>query len=76
MKALYECPTTEEAMRLVRKEGLDFLWTILARIAAKRCEERAFEDIKTAVAFIDNGGIILGATDDAPSFAEEIKDGK
>ncbi|MCD8392835.1 MAG: cobalt-precorrin-5B (C(1))-methyltransferase, partial [Cloacibacillus porcorum] len=76
VKALYKCPTTEEAMRLVRKEGLDFLWTILARIAAKRCEERAFEDIKTAVAFIDNGGIILGATDDAPSFAEEIRDGK
>lgn len=76
VKALYECPTTEEAMRLVRKEGLDFLWTILARIAAKRCEERAFEEIKTAVAFIDNGGIILGATDDAPSFAEEIRDGK
>lgn len=76
VKALYECPTTEEAMRLVREDGLDFLWKILARITAKRCEERAFGDIKSAVAFIDNGGNILGATDDAPAFAEEIRDGK
>ena len=76
VKALYECPTTEEAMRLVREEGLDFLWERLARVTGKRCEERAFGEITAAVAFIDNGGNILGATDNAPAFAEEIRDGK
>ena len=76
VKSLYECLTTEEAMRFVREEGLDFLWERLARITSKRCEERVFGDITAAVAFIDNSGNILGATDNAPAFAEEIRDGK
>lgn len=76
VKALYECTTTEEQMRLVREKNLDFLWNILARITKKRCDERAFGDITTAVAFIDNGGRILGATDNAPIFAKEIRDVK
>ena len=63
-------------MRFVREEGLDFLWERLARITSKRCEERVFGDITAAVAFIDNSGNILGATDNAPAFAEEIRDGK
>ena len=76
VKRLYECSTSEEALHAVRESGLDFLWDILARIAAKRCAERVFGDIEAAVAFIDNNANILGATENATSFAEEIRNEK
>lgn len=76
VKRLYECSTSEEALHAVRESGLDFLWDVLARIAAKRCAERVFGDIEAAVAFIDNNANILGATENATSFAEEIRNEK
>lgn len=76
IKSLYECINTEEMMRVLSVEGIAFLWDKLALIAAKRCEDRVFGEIKAAVAFIDNSGNILGATEDAPSVAEEIRNGE
>lgn len=76
IRGLYQCPTTEEMIRLLSKNGFDFLWNKLALIAAKRCEELVFGDIKVAVAFIDNSSKILGATENASHIAEEIRDGK
>ena len=76
IKDIYECPTVEGAILMIDKNGLNFLWNKLAEITAKHCEERVFKEIQTAVAFIDNRSRILGATKDASSVAEEIRDGE
>lgn len=75
IKDLYKCTNTEEMMQLLTIKGINFLWNRLAIIAAKRCEDRVFGEIKTAVAFIDNNSNILGATEDASCIAEEIRNG-
>ncbi|MDD4159667.1 MAG: cobalt-precorrin-5B (C(1))-methyltransferase CbiD [Synergistaceae bacterium] len=75
IRELYEAPTVEEAIHIMDQNKLDYLWDKLARITAKRCQERVFGDIVAAVAFIDNTGKILGATDNASFIAEEIRDG-
>ena len=76
VKRLYECTTSEEMMKTVRETGYDLLWNTLAQVTAKRCTERSFGDLEIAAAFIDNEGNILGETDNAPAFAEEIRNGK
>ncbi|MEA4871662.1 MAG: cobalt-precorrin-5B (C(1))-methyltransferase CbiD [Synergistaceae bacterium] len=75
IRNLYESSTIEEAIGLLSNNELDFLWDKLAHITAKRCEERVFGEIEAAVSFIDNSGRILGATENASSIAEEIRDG-
>jgi cobalt-precorrin-5B (C1)-methyltransferase len=75
-KELYSCRTTEEAMVIVERRGLNCLWNVLAEVAARRSKERAFGDIEIEAAFLDNNGAILGMTEGALRFAEELKDGK
>lgn len=72
IRKLYESTTTEVAMQIVREEKLDFLWTTLAEVTAKRCRERMFGDLAVEAAFIDNQGRLLGASSGAAAFAEEL----
>ena len=60
-------------MQIVREEGLDFLWPILAEVTARRVRERMFGDLAAETAFIDNQGVILGASSNAVRFAEELR---
>lgn len=76
IRRLYECTTAEEAILRVREEGLERLWGTLAHITAKRCRMRNYGDIDAAVAFLDSSGRILGATENAGLFAEEIRNAK
>ncbi|MCR5335164.1 MAG: cobalt-precorrin-5B (C(1))-methyltransferase CbiD [Synergistes sp.] len=76
VEMLYQCTTAEEAIHRVRGCGLDHLWKTLAGITAERCRARTYGDVDAAVAFIDSCGAILGATDNALSFAEEIRNAK
>ena len=73
VKSLYESSTTEIAMKIVREKNMDFLWNILADVTAKRCSDRSFGEIKTAAAYINNDGEILGATSNSAEFAEELR---
>ncbi len=73
VRKLYDCSTTEIAMRAIRAEGLDFLWTRLAEAAAGRCRDRAFGELQAEAAFIDNQGGILGASRGAARLAEELR---
>ncbi|MCR4818062.1 MAG: cobalt-precorrin-5B (C(1))-methyltransferase CbiD [Fretibacterium sp.] len=62
IQRLYTCRTTENAMRLLRDEGLTSLWETLAGVAARRCTDRSFGGFPVEAAFIDNEGNILGCT--------------
>jgi cobalt-precorrin-5B (C1)-methyltransferase len=73
IRKLYDSSTTEVAMQIVREERLDFLWTTLAEVTARRVRERMFGDLAAEAAFIDNQGVILGASSGAARFAEELR---
>ena len=60
-------------MQVVREEKLDFLWTTLAEVTARRVEARMFGDLAAEAAFIDNQGVVLGASSNAARFAEELR---
>ena len=73
VQKLYDSSTTEVAMQIVREEKLDFLWTTLAEVTARRIEARMFGDLAAEAAFIDNQGVILGQSSNAARFAEELR---
>lgn len=73
VRELYECMTTENAMRIVRQNGLDGLWTTLAGITAKRCTDRSFGEMPVEAAYVDNDGKILGESDGAENLAAELR---
>lgn len=60
VRRIYECRTAENAMSIVRDEGLDAVWDELARIAARRCTDRNFGGMIVEAAFIDSDGKIIG----------------
>ncbi|NLL35894.1 MAG: cobalamin biosynthesis protein CbiD [Fretibacterium sp.] len=60
LREVYDCRTTEAAMGIVAREGLDFVWTKLAQTTAQRCVARNFGQMAVEVAFIDNEGGLLG----------------
>ena len=76
VRQLYASSTTEQAMEVLRERELDFLWSRLAEAAAKRCRDRAFNDIAVETAFIDKDSHILGSSSGAASFAEELRHGQ
>ena len=65
VKALYECRTTENAMRIIKEENLSGVWNALAAAAARRCSEHVFGELEVEAAFTDNEGVVLGRTDGA-----------
>ncbi len=73
VQRLYDSATTEDAMRVMREEGLGFLWSVLAEVAAERVRARMYGDLAAEAAFIDNSGAILGASAHAAAFAEELR---
>ncbi|MGI6075688.1 MAG: cobalt-precorrin-5B (C(1))-methyltransferase CbiD [Pyramidobacter sp.] len=73
IRRLYESSTTEAAMEIMKEEKLDFLWTTLAEVTARRCRDRMFDDLAVEAAFTDNGGKLLGASAGAADFAEELR---
>ena len=73
VRELYECMTTENAMRIVADNGLDRLWTTLAQITAKRCTDRSFGEMPVEAAYIDNDGKILGESENAEALAAELR---
>ncbi len=79
VRKLYECPTTEVAMQIIHAEHLDFLWEKIAEAAAKRVEDRMCGTLpgggklEAGVAFLDNGGKILGASARVAGFSEELR---
>ena len=62
IQQLYACRTTENAIQLLRDEGLPGLWETLAGVAARRCTDRSFGEFPVEAAFIDNEGNILGCS--------------
>ena len=73
VRELYECTTTENAMRIVAENGLERLWTTLAQITAKRCTDRSFGETPVEAAFIDNDGKILGESEGVEALAAELR---
>ena len=76
VKKLYNCGTTENAMKLVSGFLLDDVWSVLADITARRCSERSFGALQVEAAFLDNEAYILGCSKGARKFAEELKNEK
>ena len=76
VKKLYNCGTTENAMKLVSGFLLDDVWSVLADITARRCSERSFGALQVEAAFLDNEAYILGCSKGAREFAEELKNEK
>lgn len=76
IRRIYDSSTTEVAMKIIKEEHLDFLWTNIAKIVAKRCRDRMFGDLVVEAAFIDNSGTLLGASDNAAELAEELRNAK
>lgn len=76
VRRLYEAPTTDEDIKIIRAEGLGAIWTRLAEATAKRCSERSFGSLDVAAAYIDNDSKILGESSEAESFAEELRNDK
>lgn len=74
VRELYECVTTENAMRIVSENGLERLWTTLAQITAKRCTDRSFGETAVEAAYIDNDAKILGESAGAEAFAAELRE--
>ena len=73
IKRLYRCATTEDAIETLKQtEKASALWRSLAEAASRRCAERSRGILSVAVAFIDNGGVILGKSASADFFAEEL----
>lgn len=73
IKQLYKSSTTEVAMKVIKENGLDFLWNTMAEVTAQRCVDRAFGEIEIATSYIDNNGEILGFSLKAEEFAEELR---
>jgi cobalt-precorrin-5B (C1)-methyltransferase len=73
IRKLYDCSTTENAITILKEENLGFLWTNIAEVTAERCRERMFGGLAVETAFIDNSGVILGASAGAAGFAEELR---
>jgi cobalt-precorrin-5B (C1)-methyltransferase len=76
VERLYNCRTTENAMKLVNEYLLDEVWTVLADITAKRCSDRSFGALQAEAAYLDNEAQILGCSKGALKFAEELKNEK
>lgn len=72
VRAIYECRTTELAMEIIKEQKLGFIWDCLAGITARRCTARMFEKVLVQAAYIDNGGNILGLSEGAAGYAEEL----
>ena len=68
IKELYNCRTTENAIEIINREGLNYLWQVLAEVTARRCENRNFGELPADAAFINNDGVILGATNGTENF--------
>lgn len=68
IQELYNCRTTENAINIINRENLNFLWKNLADATAKRCENRSFGELPVDAAFINNDGEILGCTDNALNY--------
>lgn len=80
IQELYNSRTTENAIKIINRENLNFLWNILADVTAKRCENRSFGEFPVDAAFISNDGVILGCTKNAENYknyanANEVKSG-
>lgn len=73
VKEIYECRTTEQAIEIIKKKGLEGVWSVLAEITAKRCADRYFGDLEAEAAYTDNDGSILGMSRNAELFAKELQ---
>ena len=73
VKEIYDCRTTEQSIEIVKENGLEEVWNVLADITAKRCTDRSFGDLVAEAAFTDNTGQILGLSRNAEAFAKELQ---
>ncbi len=73
LKEIYGARTTEGAMEIIAANKLTAIWHHLAEAAANRCQIRAGGELEVAVAFIDNGGRILGHSSNTEGVAAEVK---
>lgn len=76
VKNIYDCRTTEQAMEIIDREKLGFLWDRLADITAGRCTGRMFGEVAVRAAYIVDDGTILGMSAEARQYAEELADEK
>lgn len=76
IQQLYDCTTTDEAIIIIEKNKLDFIWNIVAEVTAKRCSDRSFGEIQVEAVYTDNRGQILGCSKNAQEFAEELENEK
>lgn len=72
VKSIYDCRTTEQAMEIISRRKLGFLWQRLADITASRCTGRMFGEVIVRAAYIVDDGTILGMSAGARQYAEEL----
>ena len=73
IRELYGSNTTEVAIALIRREGLEGLWPRLAETAASRCAAAVHKRIRVEAAFLDGTGTLLGCSAGAEELAERIR---
>ena len=65
--------TTETIMELVKEQGLEEVYDVLAQRAVKRCQQHVKNKLTVGVVFIDIAGNILAADDNARSLGAQLK---
>ncbi|MBQ7594611.1 MAG: cobalt-precorrin-5B (C(1))-methyltransferase [Synergistaceae bacterium] len=58
---IYHSNTTNEAIEIVKSEGFSHVWSNLAEVVSRKCEQRVCERMKVDTFFIDSSGEILGS---------------
>ncbi len=60
IKNIYSSNTTNEAIKIIEQNNLNFIWNVLARRISERCAERINFKIPFNIIFHDNNKNILG----------------
>lgn len=73
VREIYGCKTVQAAMDVIDHYGYGFIWTDIAREAARKCSLRVQGELEVAVVLLDKEKHILGQSGNAESAARGLR---